>query len=501
MLRKILTGILGLLVISVLGIWLFWPKTWTINAPMMNSLFGWSIEATPEAKLRETLKLPDGYEISIYASGLGNARIMRWTSAGDLLVSVPRKGEIVLIGADKAGTGRGGATRVLLSELNRPHGIEIVDGYLYIGETDAVVRVPFDAATGQVTGPLERIITGIPGGGNHWTRTLLLGPDGLIYMQVGSSCNVCIEETERAVMMRFKPDGSQLQTYATGLRNTVGWDWDPKTGRMYGVDNGRDLLGDNFPPCELNHIEEGKFYGWPYLNGNNVPDPDFGATPDPRIADAVPPAFNFPAHVAPLSIKFQGANALPGLENTALVTFHGSWNRSSKSGYEIVAMHWEESGEITMTPFLTGFVVDESPIGRPVDTARGPDGAIYVSDDYAGAIYRISYGANSAASQAAAPAALTDEPAAPETDVSETEASSDSAAIARGEQAFNMTGCRSCHYAANGKPLVTLANLPARFSTDDMVALLTTPPGNMPAYPMSAEKKQDLAAYLLATYK
>jgi len=495
MLRKILTGFLGLIVVTIAATWFFWPRTWTVNAPMMNSLFGWGIEATPEARLRQTLKLPDGYDLNIYATGLGQARILRWTSAGDLLVSVPRKGTVLLIEADKDKSGRGGAIQTLLSGLNKPHGLEIVDGYLLVGETDSVIRVPFDEARGETTGPIERIIRGIPGDGNHWSRTLRRGPDGWIYMQIGSSCNACIEQG-RAVMMRFKPDGSNLETYAQGLRNTVGWDWDPKTGAMWGVDNGRDLLGDNFPPCELNKIEQGRFYGWPFLNGSNVPDPDFGNTPDPRIASATPPAFGFPAHVAPLSLKFMGPEAPPGLENTALVTFHGSWNRTRKQGYEVMALHWNDKGDITMTPFLTGFVVNEEARGRPVDTSVGPDGAIYVSDDYAGAIYRISYNAPAVAKVAPAmPAPLAVGEPSPEA------VPADSGAVARGAALYTRTGCKSCHFSANGLPMVKLANLSSRYNDKDIAALLTTPPANMPAFPLTDDQKRDLAAYLLATYK
>ncbi|HEY4344376.1 MAG TPA: PQQ-dependent sugar dehydrogenase [Parvibaculum sp.] len=498
MLRKILVGLFLLILAGLGGAYAFWPKTWIVNAPMTNSLFGWGIDAAPEAKLREQLKLPAGYQISRYAVGLGQARIMRWTSGGDLLVSIPRKGEIALIGRDTNKRGRGGAIKALLTGLNKPHGIEILNGYLYVGETDAIVRVPFDEQKGEITGKIERILTGLPGNGNHWARTLRLGPDGWIYVNVGSDCNACIEKDKRrAAILRFRPDGSGEEIFAEGLRNTTGFDFDAN-GALWGVDNGRDLLGDDIPPEELNHIEQGKFYGWPFRYGDNVPDPEFGATGDPRAAAAVPPALALPAHAAPLSIKFLHGVALPGLEKAALVTFHGSWNRAKKQGYEVVSLHWGPDGKIAVEPFITGFQKNEDVIGRPVDTVQGPDGAIYVSDDYAGVIYRVSYGASAAASAEAAPAAP--QPATPAPVAATAPQPVNAEAIARGEKLFDTVGCKNCH--GGDRPMVELRDLPARYSANDIAALLLSPPASMPAFPqLQNDERHDLAAYLLATYK
>jgi glucose/arabinose dehydrogenase len=501
MLRKILIGLLVLILAGAGGAYFLWPKTWTVNAPVMNSLLGWGIDAAPETKLREQLKLPEGYRINRYAIGLGQARIMRWTSAGDLLVSIPRKGEIALIGRDTKKRGRGGAIKALLTGLNRPHGIEILNGYLYVGETDAIVRVPFDEQKGTITGKIERILTGLPGGGNHWTRTLRAGPDGWIYVNVGSDCNVCIEKDKRrAAILRFRPDGSGEEIFAEGLRNTVGFDFDAN-GALWGVDNGRDLLGDDLPPEELNRIEQGKFYGWPFRYGDNVPDPEFGKTDDPRAAASVPPVYAMPAHVAPLSIRFLRGDVPAGLENTALVAFHGSWNRSKKQGYEVVALHWDADGRIRMEPFITGFEKNEDVIGRPVDTTQGPDGAIYVSDDYAGVIYRVSHDTSASPSAEAAPAEPAMAPEAPaDSAPAEPPAPVLAEMAARGEKLFDTVGCKTCH--GGEKPAAPLADLPIRYSTDDIAALLLTPPANMPAFPqLGEEERRDLAAYVLATYK
>jgi glucose/arabinose dehydrogenase len=489
-LRRILIGLVAVVVLVVGGAYVFWPSTWVINAPVVSSLFGWSVDAATDSKLRRQLQLPAGYQINRYAVGLGTPRLMRWTRGGDLLVSIPRKGEVVLIGRDENASGHGGPVRVLLSGLDKPHGLEIYAGYLYVAEQGAVARVPFDDSKGIVTGELERILTGLPAGGNHWTRTLRMGPDGWMYVSVGSSCNVCIEEDKRrAAILRFKPDGSGEEIFATGLRNTVGFDFDAR-GQLWGVDNGRDMLGDDTPPEELNRIEQGKFYGWPYRYGDNLPDPDFGKTDDPRAAAAIPPAFKFPAHMAPLSIRFlKDTKNLPGLEHAALVVFHGSWNRTRKQGYQVVSLHWDADGRISVAPFIIGFEKNEDVIGRPVDTSQGPDGAIYVSDDYAGVIYRVSHGASAAATDAgpAQPAGLA--PASP-----------DDVAVARGEKLFNGVGCANCH--GGSKPAVPLTGQAARYKVEDIAALLAAPPANMPPFPQLKEgEKRDLAAYVLATHK
>lgn len=343
-----------------------------------------------DADLDALFTLPASYSIELYARDLGPVRVLRFTAYGDLLASVPRRGQVILI--PRISSGQAGDYRVLLEDLNRPHGLELHNGWLYIGETDAVARIRLDAESGTVSGELERVLTGLPAGGNHWTRTLRLGPDGWLYLQVGSSCNVCLEEDERrASMMRVRPDGSGAEIYASGLRNTVGWDWQPGSGAMYGVDNGRDMLGDDFPPGEVNLISPGNFYGWPFYNGANRPDPDLGDHPALSEKTPVAPVYELDAHSAPLSLHFLRPPFPPGLEEAALVSLHGSWNRSKKSGYKLVSLHWDEDGEWTEKPFLTGFEKDEEVSGRPVDIVRGPDGAIYVSDDYSRAVYRISW--------------------------------------------------------------------------------------------------------------
>jgi hypothetical protein len=215
-----------------------------------------------------------------------------------------------------------------------------------------------------------------------------------MYVSVGSSCNVCFEEDERrAALLRFRPDGSEAEIFASGLRNSVGFDWKPDTGELFATDNGRDLLGDDFPPCELNRVVRGGFYGWPLANGDRVVDPDLGVGRESEVEASIPPVHGFRAHTAPLGITFlQGDSAPAPYRGAALVALHGSWNRHEKDGYEVVSLHWHPDGSVEERPFLSGFLEDGDVIGRPVDVAEGPDGAIYVSDDYAGSIYRIGWG-------------------------------------------------------------------------------------------------------------
>ncbi|MDD2770388.1 MAG: PQQ-dependent sugar dehydrogenase [Methylococcus sp.] len=363
----------------------------TVNFPL-KSVFG-GVKPPAEEVLRQRLHLPPGFNIAIYAADLPGARMLRFTKTGDLLLSQPQAGAVVLLEKDANGDGRADGRRQLLAGLNRPHGLDLRDGWLYVAETYGVVRVRYDAAQRETSGALESVVSGIPGGGNHWSRTLKFGPDGGMYVSVGSSCNVCIEDHPlRATLLRFEPDGTGRQVYAAGLRNTVGFDWRPGTHELYGTDNGRDLLGDDFPPCELNRIEKNGFYGWPYANGKRIADPDYGKGHEADVQRSIPPAYEFKAHVAPLGLIFLKGVKLPqDYRGAAITALHGSWNRTKKQGYAVVSLHFDFHGRITERPFVNGFNLEEDVIGRPVDVAEGPDGAIYISDDYAGAVYRVSY--------------------------------------------------------------------------------------------------------------
>lgn len=344
------------------------------------------------ATVNERLHVPDGWRITLYADGLPQARFLRPLPDGELLLSRPRLGQITLLSRDTDGDGHPDHVSVLLDGLDQPHGIEVADGWLYVAEGSAIGRVAFDTASGRLAGTYHRIFNELPAGGNHWSRSVRMGPDGWLYVSIGSSCNACEEEHPwRAAMLRMRPDGSEVQLHATGLRNSVGFDWTPWSGELYATDNGRDMLGDDVPPCELNHIVAGGFYGWPYVHGNGTPDPGLGTAHPEKVASAIGPAHEFGAHTAPLGITFVRDSAnIARLGRAALAALHGSWNRSTPAGYAVVLLQWQDDGSIVETPFLTGFERAREVIGRPVDVAEAADGTLYVSDDYAGAIYRIS---------------------------------------------------------------------------------------------------------------
>ncbi|MGI9277382.1 MAG: PQQ-dependent sugar dehydrogenase [Endozoicomonas sp.] len=363
------------------------PPPYAVNISLGDLIGG----QTPEdEQINSRLTLPDGFKVNLYTEGLKNARVMRLTQSGDLLVSQPREGKVTLLGKDSNGDGKSDSRRTLIDKLHLPHGLALYKDWLYIAETDAIGRIGFNQSTGQTSGEYERIITDIPSAGMHWTRTIRFGPDGLLYLSIGSSCNVCVEEERlRSTISRYQPDGSGHEIIATGLRNAVDFDWN-NAGQLFATDNGRDLLGDNFPPDELNEIHPGGFYGWPLAHGDNRPDPDYGKGKESEISRAVKPVHKFRPHNAPLGITFYRGEAIPALENTALVALHGSWNRSIKDGYEVVALRWQ-GGRIWETPLLTGFEQDGGVIGRPAFIEQGPNGEIFISDDYSGVVYRLTY--------------------------------------------------------------------------------------------------------------
>ncbi len=358
---------------------------------MLDFMLGRGIAPPSEATVAERLAAPPGMRVQVYSSDVPLARVVLFTPDGDLIVSRTRAGVVSLLERDRNADGVADGHRVLFENLDGPHGLALHDGWLYIAERTSVSRVRFDSATGAPTGSFERIVTGLTTDGFHQTKTIGIGPDGWLYLAQGSSCNVCVEkDPRRATMMRLRPDGSGAGIYATGLRNSVGFDWAPWDGALYATDNGRDLLGDDFPPDELNRIEQGRFYGWPYVNGFGVADPDLGSD---YAGDPVPthPVHGFRPHNAPLGIHFVRVAKLPeGYERTALVALHGSWNRSTPDGYKVVALRWRDDSTIEESDFLTGFLNEDGIIGRPAFVTEGPDGAIYVSDDYAGVVYRVS---------------------------------------------------------------------------------------------------------------
>ncbi len=487
-----------LLVLALVAVITFGP----ISSPVaiFNALFGSGIASPDSSTVHQRLKVPAGFSIGQYASGLQKIRFMEFSETGDLLVSQSREGKVLLLKRDSDNDGVHNGVSVLLQQLKRPHGLAFYrdrqgQDWLYVAESNAVGRVPFDHQQGQLSGEYQHIITGLSDNGNHWSKSILI-QDGVLYLSMGSTCNVCEEADERrATIMRFNADGSAGEIFATGLRNSVGLAISPWNGELYATDNGRDLLGDDYPVCELNLIEQDGFYGWPYINGFGDMDPDYGEGKEMLLNTAISPVFGFRAHNAPLGIEFiRNANMPTGYERSALVALHGSWNRREPDGYKVVSLHWLDDGSIISQDFLSGFELDGNIIGRPVDIAEGPDGCVYISDDYAGTIYRVCYGISQDTLDTNLSNPLPDPQwlALTPTEVVESHK--------QGEALYTLNACSTCHQL-NGEGNNSgkkLENLHHRYTMATLSDYFLTPNPPMPQYDLSEQQRRDLAIYLLS---
>jgi len=500
--RHIAAALALLMLVGFLACRFLLPERFAMNTPVLNTILGRSGPALAEGAVGDRIQVARGFAVSLYAE-VPQVRVLCPTPAGDLLASVPRQGKVLLLRRDRNGDGRADGQTTLLKGLDRPYGLAFLGRWLYVAEGSAVGRIRFDPQAGRVEGSLEPVVTGLPQGGNHWTRTLHFGPDGRMYLSVGSDCNVCLEQDERrAAILRFQPDGSEPEIYARGLRNAVGFDWRPGSHELYATDNGRDLMGDDTPPDELNLVVRGGDYGWPVANGDRVLDPDVGPGNEARAAASTPPVFHFRAHNAPLGLRFLRHAPQPaGYRGAALATLHGSWNRTHKDGYKVVSLHWDAEGNIHAQDFLWGFLENEDVIGRPVDVAEAHDGAIFISDDYSGSIFRVVADASGAAPRGLDLASQGGETRGDP--LATLSAEERLAGASRGAALFERFSCADCHdtqRAAKGVVAVPLRNLAARYDLPGLEGLLATPTPPMPAFPLSDAERRDLAIHLLSRF-
>ena len=386
LITAILIGIIGIK--SPGGLSGFWV--------ILSSVTGLNTIEPPADISDSTFQLPHGFSVNLYAENLVAPRFLVMTEGNDIVVSSTSEGSIKLL-RDLDANGRAETVTDLISGLSAPQGLAFDGEWLYFSERDKVSKVRFNHQDGTLISQPQLVIGDLPYGHpyqTHNTKTIGISPDRKLYMTVGSPCNICEPEDPRySAILRSELDGSELEIYASGLRNSIGFDWAPWSGALFATVNARDLLGDDFPPDELNRVVQGGFYGWPYFNGDNIPDPDFGDKRPDLLSKAIPPAFKFRAHNAPLGIHFLNNSAVfpESLNQSALVALHGSWNRSTLDGYKVVALHWDSDGNISSSDFMSGFLSAAGVSGRPVDIAEDREGNLYISDDLAGRIYRLTF--------------------------------------------------------------------------------------------------------------
>ena len=351
-----------------------------------------AVAAPAAAQSGPTLKVPPGFAIDVFADQVGSVRFMAVDPAGTLLVSEPSSGRVLAL-PDRDGDGKADAVKVVVTGLDQPHGLAFRDGALTIAETSRVQRFAYDP--GAMTASRPTLLARLPSGGGHWTRTVVYGPDGAMYVSVGSSCNVCREsDPRRAAILRYDPDGSGERLFSTGLRNAVGLAIHPRTGALWATVNERDWRGDDVPPDYVTEVRDGSRHGWPdcmTVRGRVMVDTSF--IKSARCDDVVPPTVEIQAHSAPIGLAFYTGSRFPEeYRGNLFVAYRGSWNRTVPTGYKIVRIRFHD-GHPAGAPedFATGWLEGTSAWGRPVDLVMGRDGALYLSDQGAGRIYRIAY--------------------------------------------------------------------------------------------------------------
>jgi glucose/arabinose dehydrogenase len=389
--RKILNWVIVLaILLGGIGYGLYKTYVGSLSIPGKTD----EVENTPSGEEVAGFKLPEGFTMSVFAKDLPGARVMAFDDMGNMWVSQTKEGTISML---EVKDGKVVSQNAVFRNLDNPHGLVIDNGTMYYAEENKITAVALGSDD-----PGHKIAD-LPAGDRHFTRTLLLGPDGRLYVSIGSTCNSCNEKDGRtAAIYSMNKNGSDFKKVASGLRNSVFMAIDPLHGKIFATEMGRDLLGDNLPPDEINIIEpdkngQPKNYGWPNCYGKNIHDTVFDKNTyirNPCMEPFETPSFiDLPAHSAPLGIAFIPEEGWPEeYWYNMLVAYHGSWNRSTPTGYKIVRIKMDSKGNYLGTEdFITGWLTDAGDkSGRPVDIKVFPGGTAYISDDSSGVIYKLS---------------------------------------------------------------------------------------------------------------
>ena len=342
------------------------------------------------ANTLDTIRLPAGFQIELFSDALPGARSLAVSPDGTVFVGTRQQGKVYAVRDD--GTGKK-QVYVLAKGLNSPNGVAFRDGSLYIAEINRILRLD-DIEKRLADPPRPKIVSeDFPAAQHHGWKFIRFGPDGKLYVPIGAPCNVCLEHGYAAIT-RLNADGTQHEVYAEGVRNTVGFDWHPDSGELWFTDNGRDQMGDDIPADELNRAHKrGLHFGFPHCHAGDIKDPEYGE--GYRCKEFVAPAQKLGAHVAALGMRFYTGKMFPSVyAKQIFIAEHGSWNRSEKTGYRVSLIRLKKGRPISYEVFAEGWLQGEQAWGRPVDIEQMADGSLLVSDDRAGAIYRILYQAS-----------------------------------------------------------------------------------------------------------
>jgi glucose/arabinose dehydrogenase len=350
-----------------------------------------SQQQSPQDVIKQ-LHLPPGFTLSIYSDNVPHARSLALGDNGVVYVGTGSTGKVyALQDIDRDGVAE--KRTIVASGLYMPNGVAYKDGSLYVAAVSRIIR--FDNISQRLANPPDPVVIydKLPSDLHHGWKYLCFGPDGKLYTAVGAPCNICKpKQGIYASLARMNRDGSGFEVIAGGIRNTVGFDWQPETHALFFNDNGRDYMGDDLPPEELNRWSViGEHFGYPFCHGDDIPDPEFGA--ERKCREFTAPAWKYKAHVAPLGMRFYRGNQFPErYKNQLFVAHHGSWNRSAPDGYRIALINFSKDKPVSEEVFISGWLTkDENVLGRPVDLLTLPDGSLLISDDHLGVIYKVSY--------------------------------------------------------------------------------------------------------------